>query len=58
MPEDSLSALEERVGKLIELSVKLKEEKARWEKEKAILKAKVEEIARQVEKVIGDKNEE
>ncbi len=57
MPEDSLSILEERVGKLVELTIKLKEEKERWEKEKAVLKSKVEEISNQVEKVIGEENE-
>ncbi|NOX97675.1 MAG: hypothetical protein GXO98_06445 [Nitrospirae bacterium] len=57
MPEDSLSILEERVGKLVELTIKLKEEKERWEKEKAVLKLKVEEISNQVEKVIGEENE-
>ena len=57
MPGDSLSSLEERVGRLVELTVRLKEEKKVWEKEKAILKSKVEEIAKQVEKVIGEEDE-
>ncbi len=57
MPEDSLSALEERVGKLVELTVRLKEEKKVWERERAVLKLKVEEIAKQVEKVIGEEYE-
>jgi len=57
MPGDSLSSLEERVGKLVELTIRLKEEKEMWEKEKAILKSKVEEIAKRVEKVIGEENE-
>ncbi len=57
MPGDSLSSLEERVGKLVELTIRLKEEKKMWEKEKAILKSKVEEIAKRVEKVIGEENE-
>ena len=54
MPEDSLSALEKRVGKLIELTIKLKEEKKRWEKEESVLKSKVEGIIKEVEKVIGE----
>jgi len=57
MPGDSLSSLEERVGKLVELTIRLKEEKKVWEEEKAILKSKVEEIAKQVEKVIGEEDE-
>ncbi len=57
MPGDSLSSLEERVGKLVELTIRLKEEKKVWEEEKAILKSKVEEIAKRVEKVIGEEDE-
>ncbi len=57
MPGDSLSSLEERVGKLVELTVRLKEEKKVWEEEKSLLKSKVEEIAKQVEKVIGEEDE-
>lgn len=54
MPKDSLSALEERVEKLLALAVKLKKEKEGWEEEKAVLKSKVEKIVKQVEKVIGE----
>ena len=57
MPGDSLSSLEERVGKLVELTIRLKEEKKVWEEEKSLLKSKVEEIAKQVEKVIGEEDE-
>ena len=54
MSEDSLSVLEERVGKLVQLAIKLKEEKKVWEEERAILKSKIEKIAKQVEMVIGE----
>ncbi len=54
MSEDGLSVLEERIGKLIELTIQLKEERRRWEEEKTILKSQVERIAQQVEKVIGE----
>lgn len=54
MPGDSLSALEERVEKLIDIVTSLKEEKKRWEEEKADLKSKVEGIVNQVEKVMGE----
>lgn len=58
MPEDGLEVLEEKVGKLVELTIKLKEEKKGWEEERALLGSKVERIARQVEKAIGEENEE
>lgn len=54
MSENGLGALEERIGKLIELTISLKEEKRKWDEEKALLKLKVEKIAQQVEKVIGE----
>ncbi len=54
MSEDGLEVLEERVGRLIELTITLKEEKRGWEEEKALLKSKVAKIAQQVEKVIGE----
>ncbi len=57
MPEDSLSALEARVGKLVEITIKLKEEKERWEQEKTVLKSKVEKMMQEVETVIGAERE-
>ncbi len=54
MPGDSLSALEDRVEKLLNIVTGLKEEKKRWEKEKADLKSKVEGIVKRVEKVMGE----
>ena len=63
MGEDSLSALEERVGRLLGLVTQSKKEKEgrekerqSWEKERVAIKSKVEGMLERIEKVIGGKS--
>ncbi|MCK4326169.1 hypothetical protein KAW55_05385 [bacterium] len=63
MGEDSLSALEERVGRLLGLVTQSKKEKEgwekerqSWEKERVAIRSKVEGMLERIEKVIGGKS--
>lgn len=63
MAGDSLTALEERVGRLVDLVAQLtkekdgwEKEKQSWEKERAAIKSKVEGMLERIEKIIGGKS--
>lgn len=53
MEDDSLSALEDRVEKLLALVAELRKEKEGWEKERTAIKSKVAGMLERIEKVIG-----
>lgn len=56
MAEDSLSALEGRIKRLLDLVTELRKEKEGWEKEHSAIKSKVEGMLERIEKVIGGKS--